>query len=184
MKNCDSISVEFDMEREVLNPIFDLAEKYNKKVYAVISNVSIAAKRRDLLKKCACFVCNQQEAGLLFADNFDDCTPEEMKTALAECVSAARIPSMVVTMGENGAVYAALDGESGIVPPQRVGVQDTTGAGDAFFAGVAVGLTYGKKLAEACEIGTRLAASVITTKQNVCPRFLPEEFGISVPVRD
>ena len=184
MKNCDSISVEFDMEREVLNPIFDLAEKYNKKVYAVISNVSIAAKRRDLLKKCACFVCNQQEAGLLFADNFDDCTPEEMKTALAECVSAARIPSMVVTMGENGAVYAAVDGESGIVPPQRVGVQDTTGAGDAFFAGVAVGLTYGKKLTEACEIGTRLAASVITTKQNVCPRFLPEEFGISVPVRD
>ena len=91
---------------------------------------------------------------------------------------------MVVTMGENGAVYAALDGESGIVPPQRVGVQDTTGAGDAFFAGVAVGLTYGKKLAEACEIGTRLAASVITTKQNVCPRFLPEEFGISAPVRD
>ena len=57
---------------------------------------------------------------------------------------------------------------------------DTTGAGDAFFAGVAIGLTYGKSLGEACEIGTKLAASVIATKENVCPRFLPEEFGIKL----
>lgn len=27
-------------------------------------------------------------------------------------------------------------------------------------------------------LGTRLAASVIATKENVCPRFLPEEFGL------
>ena len=26
----------------------------------------------------------------------------------------------------------------------------------------------------------RLAASVIATKENVCPRFLPEEFGLQV----
>ena len=61
---------------------------------------------------------------------------------------------------------------------------DTTGAGDAFFAGVAVGLTYGKSLREACEIGTRLAASVISTKENVCPRFQPGEFGIRKPSED
>ena len=33
-------------------------------------------------------------------------------------------------------------------------------------------------MAEACEIGTPLAASVICTSENVCPRFLPSEFGI------
>ena len=44
-------------------------------------------------------------------------------------------------------------------------VKDTTGAGDAFFAGVTIGLTYGKTMAEACEIGTRLAASVICTSE-------------------
>ena len=41
-----------------------------------------------------------------------------------------------------------------------------------------IGLTYGKTMAEACEIGTRLAASAICTSENVCPRFLPSEFGI------
>ena len=59
-------------------------------------------------------------------------------------------------------------------------VVDTTGAGDAFCAGVASGLTYGKTLSEAVEIGSRLAASVITSSENVCPRFLPEEFGITL----
>ena len=57
---------------------------------------------------------------------------------------------------------------------------DTTGAGDAFFAGVAIGLTYNKTVGEACVIGTRLAASVIASRENVCPRFRPEEFGIDV----
>jgi pseudouridine kinase len=42
-----------------------------------------------------------------------------------------------------------------------VNVVDTTGAGDAFCAGVAIGLTYGKDLKGACDIGAHLAASVI-----------------------
>ena len=54
----------------------------------------------------------------------------------------------------------------------------------AFFAGATIGLTYGKTLAESCEIGTRLAASTICTSGNVCPRFLPEEFGLDVTVTD
>ena len=87
---------------------------------------------------------------------------------------------MVITLGELGSVYTELNGESGFCPPISVNVVDTTGAGDAFFAGVAIGLTYGKTLAESCSIGTRLASSTIATKENVCPRFLPEEFGITV----
>ena len=87
-------------------------------------------------------------------------------------------------MGEQGAVYATTDGESGVCPAKHVDVKDTTGAGDAFFSGTVIGLTYGKNIAEACEIGTRLAASVICTSENVCPRFLPEEFGLDVNISD
>ena len=87
---------------------------------------------------------------------------------------------MVVTMGAEGAVYANLQGEKGICPARKVQVKDTTGAGDSFCAGVAIGMTYGKTMAEAVEIGTTLAASVITSSENVCPRFRPEEFGLSL----
>ena len=107
-----------------------------------------------------------------------------MVDIIAEKVSAAQIPSMIVTMGGEGAVYATKDGERGFCPARKVEVKDTTGAGDSFCAGVAVGLTYGKTLAESCEIGTRLAASVIVTSENVCPRFRPRELGLDVDVED
>lgn len=178
---CDSIVVEIDMEVELLKEIFRLAEKYDKKIYAVVSNMSIAMKRRDLITKVDCLVCNQQEAGLLFSEEYEDLTHEEMYSLLETRIDNAQIRKMVVTMGEGGAVYAEEHGEAGYIPPQKVDVIDTTGAGDSFFAGVAIGLTYGKTLKEACVIGTRLASSVISTKENVCPRFRPEEFELVLP---
>ena len=182
--DCDGIAFELDLEKDTVKQILRCAKKYNKKVYAVISNMSIAMERRAFLQEIDCFVCNQQEAGLLFSDEYDHMAPEEMCRTLAANVHSANIPCMVVTMGSEGAVYARSNGESGVVPAKKVGVIDTTGAGDAFFAGTVIGLTYGKTLPEACEIGSRLAASVICTAENVCPRFRPLEFGLNIPVVD
>lgn len=178
----DSISLEIDIDKDIVKQVFMLAEKYGKPVYAVVSNMRIAVERRDFLRSTHCFVCNQQEAGILFSDDYSDKTPQEMADILAERIKAARIQRMIVTMGEHGAVYATIDGEKGICPAKKVDVKDTTGAGDAFFAGATIGLTYGKTMQEACEIGTRLAASVICTSENVCPRFLPEEFGLDISI--
>ena len=104
-----------------------------------------------------------------------------MQEILSKKIQAAQIQKMIVTLGGKGAVYADVDGNTGFVPARKVDVKDTTGAGDSFFAGVTIGLTYGKTLEEACEIGSTLAASVIVTSDNVCPRFLPSEFGLEVP---
>lgn len=183
-EKADSIAIEIDIDKDIVKLVFALAEKHNKPVYAVVSNMRIAFERRDFLRSTQCFVCNQQEAGILFSDDYDDKTPAEMADILSRRIKAAQIPRMVVTMGEQGAVYATMDGESGICPAKHVDVKDTTGAGDAFFSGTVIGLTYGKNIAEACEIGTRLAASVICTSENVCPRFLPEEFGLDVNISD
>ena len=176
----DSIVVEIDMEVDILKMIFNLCDKYNKKIFAVVSNMSIAMERRDLLSRVSCIVCNDQEAGLLFSEDYTDMEPEQIEKILVERIRQAKIAMMVVTMGDRGAVYAEVDGESGYCPPQKVDVIDTTGAGDSFFAGVAVGLTYGKSISESCSIGTRLASAVIATKESVSPRFQPAEFGIEV----
>ena len=183
-RDCDSICLEIDMESELVSQVFKYAQKYGKEVYAVVSNMSIAMERRDFLKRTSCFVCNQQEAGLLFGEDYADLPAREMEQVLVKNVVGAQIPKMVVTMGDRGAVYAQKDGVSGHCPAKKVDVIDTTGAGDSFFSGVAIGLTYGKTLAESCEMGARLAASVICTAENVCPRFLPSEFGLDVPVMD
>ena len=142
--------------------------------------MSIALERRDFMKSIDCFVCNIQEAGLLFFDDYSEKTTEEMADILSEKVMAAQIPSMIVTLGGDGAVYADMQGNKGYCPARKVEVKDTNGAGDSFCAGVAIGLTYGKNMDESIEIGTRLAASVITSSENVCPRFLPEELGLDI----
>lgn len=179
-KYADSIAVEFDVEVPILKRVIALAEKHGKKIYAPVSNMSIAIERRDLLKHVSCLVCNLEEAGLLFSQEFEGTSAEEMSEILLTKINQARIPAMVVTMGSDGAVFATLEGECGHCPAPKTDVRDTTGAGDAFFSGVAIGLTYGKGYREACEIGTRLANAVIVTDENVCPRFLPAEFGLDV----
>lgn len=176
----DAVTIELDMEAAVVKKVFELAEQYRRPVFAAVSNMSIASRRRDFLRSLDCFVCNQQEAGICFSEDYSSKTPEEMLEILRRNISSAGIRRMVVTMGEYGAVYASLDGEAGICPARKVIVKDTTGAGDAFFAGVTAGLTYGKSLADACAIGTRLSASVITSEGNTCPRFMPQEFGLNV----
>ena len=180
VSRADSIALEIDMDREVVERVFALAEKHHKPVYAVVSNASAAAERRGFFRATHCLVCNQQEAGILFSEDYDGKTLEEMQRILSARVRGADIPRMVVTMGAQGAVYASADGEEGRCLAKKADVKDTAGAGDAFFAGVTIGLTCGKTMAVACEIGARLAASVVRTAENVCPRFLPGELGIEV----
>jgi len=180
-QNADSVVLQVDLHKDIVKKAFELAGKHQKKMYALVSNMSIAVERRDFLRRFDCFICNQQEAGLLFLDDYENKTPEEMEQILKDRVARANIPAMVVTMGGDGAVFADREGSSGYCPARNVVVRDTTGAGDAFCAGVVSGLTYGKNLAEAVEVGTILAASVITSSENVCPRFQPAELGLHYP---
>lgn len=202
-RDADGIVIEIDMDKSLIKRILKYAEKYDIPIFGAVSNMSIAVERRDFVQHINCLVCNQQEAGLFFMEDLDACTPEEIAQILPQRIQAAGISRMIVTMGAAGAVYAeagggadagggaavgversasggrlAVGGDAGIVPAQKVNVVDTTGAGDAFIAGVSIGLTHGKTLREACAIGTRLSASVIGTKESVCPRFRKEEFGL------
>ena len=118
----DSVVVEIDMETPILEEMFRLADKYRIPVYAVVSNMSIALQRREMLERTGCIVCNQQEAGMLFSEDYTDLTSEEMCRILPEKIARAEIRRMIVTMGAQGAVYASLDGESGICPAQKVDV--------------------------------------------------------------
>lgn len=178
-KDAHSIVVEIDMDKSIVKKTMELAEKYNKKMYGVVSNMTIAMKRRDLMQKLDCIVCNELEAGIFFSEEYQGMEPELLLIEIEKRCQAANIHSIVVTLGERGCIYYSAS-EKGYYPARKVQVKDTTGAGDAFFSGVAMGLTYGLTLKESCAIGTRLSASVITSSENVCPRFLPAELGLKV----
>lgn len=179
-QKASSVVLEIDMDKDIVKKTVQFAEKYNKKLFGVVSNMSIAVERRDFLQKFDCLICNKQEAGIFFTEDYEDIKHDELLPIICERIEKGKINSIIVTMGGDGAIYASRNGEKGFCPAKKVMVKDTTGAGDAFCAGVASALTYGKSLADACEIGSRLAASVITSSSNVCPRFLPEELGIEI----
>jgi ribokinase len=77
------------------------------------------------------------------------------RTALE--LRALGVPSVIITLGANGAIGA--DG-AGVweVPARRVTVRDTTGAGDAFVGALAARLAKGDHLREAAITATRVAA--------------------------
>ncbi len=97
-----------------------LCEKFKKPLYGVVSNMSIAAERRDFLRKFDCFICNQLEAGMFsFRMITAKRNRKHSQKFFAGCVKRANIPSMVVTMGGKGAVYADREGTYGICPAKK-----------------------------------------------------------------
>lgn len=134
----------------------------------------------DFLQKFDCFICNLEEAGIFFTDDYSEKRRLRWKKSSP---AVWRKPTLIPWSSRWAAtepVYAERSGKSGFCPARKVQIRDTTGAGDSFCASVVSGLTYGCDLSESVEIGTRLAASVVTSSENVCPRFLPAELGIRV----
>ncbi len=87
----------------------------------------------------------------------------------ADCRKAARqllmlgVGNVVLTLGSQGAL--ALDGKNDqftLVPACQVEVVDTTAAGDAFVAGLAVGLSEGKSFVGAVTFANAVGALAVT----------------------
>ncbi len=70
--------------------------------------------------------------GILFSEDYENVSPEDLADILLERIRSATISKMVVTMGDKGAVYADENGDKGVYPALKVDVIDTTVAGDAF----------------------------------------------------
>lgn len=95
-------------------------------------------------------------------------TNKETRLAAQELLNLG-VSHVVLTLGSRGALV--LDGAAGQfseVPPYPVTVVDTTAAGDAFVAGLAVGLAEGKPLVEAAQFANAVGALAVT-KQGAQP---------------
>jgi ribokinase len=79
----------------------------------------------------------------------------------ARSLQARGVGEVVVTLGERGVVRVTRDG-SEMRPAPRVAARDTTGAGDAFNAGLVTGLAAGLSMTEAIELGIRAGAFCVT----------------------
>jgi len=99
------------------------------------------------------FMANDHEATRLTGES------EPQKAAAA--IRARGACNVIIKLGAEGC-YASGDDFTGIVPATKVNVVDTTGAGDAFSAGLIAGLAQGLKLHDACRTGNQAGAKICT----------------------
>lgn len=82
---------------------------------------------------------------------------EQIGWELVERLSELELPSIVVTLGDEGAIWADHTGRAH-VPSVPVKAVDTTGAGDCFVGVLAGALADGQSLAEATKLAARAGA--------------------------
>jgi ribokinase len=88
-------------------------------------------------------------------------TDEREIEAAARSLQARGVGEVVVTLGERGVLRVMPDGIQS-QPARALSARDTTGAGDAFNAGLVTGLSAGFSMTEAIELGVRAGAFCVT----------------------
>lgn len=142
-----------------LDTVRRAAELGRKAGAKVILNAAPVQKLPDkLLEYIDILVANESEAFGLTGVLPDS---PEMALEVAKVLSE-KTPTVVVTIGDQGAVWVGLEG-SGHQPALEVEVVDTTGAGDAFIGALATAICEGKAMSQAVQRGC-VAGALAATK--------------------
>ncbi|WP_333779220.1 ribokinase [Streptomyces sp. IBSBF 3136] len=113
----------------------------------------------EVLAVCDPLIVNEHEARVVLGESCGSEDPADW----ARLLSARGPRSVVVTLGAAGALVCDGSGVSR-VPAPKVDAVDTTGAGDAFTAALAVGLGSGAALADAAAHAARVGAVAVTRR--------------------
>jgi ribokinase len=148
-------------------------------VESVIESVSIAKKYKipiilnpapameldhSLLEKIDYLTPNETESKRITGREFG--TTEEIIKTLKE----RGVKHIIVTLGENGVIFNNHAEEIIHIDALKVNAVDTTGAGDAFNAAVAVSIAEGKTITETIDFAQIVAAYTVT-KSGAQPSF-------------
>ena len=113
---------------------------------------------RALLEKLDPLVINEHEAAFLLGESVE--SVDEALDAVPRLLSLGP-RSVVVTLGEEGAVFSGGESAQHLTAP-KVKVVDTTGAGDAFVGALAAKLATDAPLEDAVAYAVRAGAAAVT----------------------
>ena len=140
----------------------ELGKKH--RVRTILNPAPATALEGSVLQDVDYLTPNETELRILLGLAPDDPTDS---VELARQLRARGVGNLIVTMGEKGALVLTEDGQEEVAGV-AVDVVDTTGAGDAFNAGLAVALAEGQGLLEAVAFANRCGA-IACQKLGVIP---------------
>lgn len=161
------VALEIDLNETITRRIMALAKKHCKPIYGIPGNLEVIKRNKDILADMDCFICNDIEAEKLFPAYLDLGKISSVQAELKKFAEKLKMKSMVVTLGELGAVYYEA-GKTGYCCVASVKMVDSTGAGDSFFSGVIARLVQGDGLKEAVAFGAKVAAYTIQSEESTC----------------
>lgn len=109
----------------------------------------------ELLALCDVIVPNEHEAALIIDGDPIQTTDDAIQAA--KQIQARGVKTVIITLGERGALVVDSFGDTAHLPAQKVQAVDTTGAGDAFTGALAYGLAIGLQTRDACERAIKVA---------------------------
>lgn len=152
----DLLLCQLEVTDEVLVRALALAR--DRGVFTVLNPGPARTLPPSILQHVDLLTPNQTEARVLLGLPPDDATPTDV---LARRLIGLGVKQVVVTLGKDGALIVD-EHSAEAIPAIAVTAVDSTGAGDAFNAAIAVALAEGKSLSEAVQLARYAGAYAVT----------------------
>lgn len=153
----DVFVVQLEQPVEVARRGLEIARAHQ--VTTILNPAPAVSLPDEVFALCDYIVPNETEAGLLAGLAVE--SPEDAEAA-ARVLLHKGARNVIVTLGDKGALYCSAS-ETFMLPSVQVGACiDTTGAGDGFTAGLAVGLGKGLHWRDAMNFAATLAGISVT----------------------
>jgi sugar/nucleoside kinase (ribokinase family) len=147
-----------EVPRAAMEAAISAAREARRKIAFTLSDTFCVDRHRDGFHR----LLDEKKVDILFANEAELAAMTGEKDFEAGLASlSAKVPVLVVTRSERGAVAVA-GGERASVPAEPIDrLVDTTGAGDLFAAGFLAGQARGLDLEKSLRLGAIAAAEVI-----------------------
>lgn len=164
----DFVLAQFEVPKQTILKAFKIAQSMGVKT---ILNPAPASKINDeMLKVCDMLVPNETEFEIItgLSANSQDSIIKGAKVLFNKGVK-----ELIVTLGEDGAIYLNSTGKIFKATAYEVNAVDTTAAGDSFIGGLLSSLANDKAIEEAIEYAIKVGA--ITVCKNGAQSSLPNK---------
>ncbi|UOQ94672.1 ribokinase [Halobacillus shinanisalinarum] len=156
IEKADLVLLQLEIPLDTVITTAKIAKKFGKTV--ILNPAPARSLPEELLQNVDYITPNHSELGILSKmdqEGFD------LNRAM-EILQRSGVDNVITTLGSEGATYKSQESAVKTAPAYQVPVVDTTGAGDAFNAGLSYAIGMDKDISEAVSFASKVSALSVT----------------------